>query len=287
MQRYLTIAAVLFLLLGLTVQQEAAPKKTYQYNFSHESFDHAKLKQLRETYDFAEYAGQGKTEYEKMVLLKDWVYSQLLYSFKTPYPDMIDSFEILKLTKEKKTRFLCTSYASLYLQCALSMGWTARFFFLRRPAGNQHIGVDVWSAKYNKWIYIDPTWNIHTEENGIPLSLLEIRQKWLDKSYDEMKFIFSAGEKTEWLTKADFPIRKGDSELWTVYPIDEGWLAYSFEIALIGRNNFFENGNLWASRIYILKDKHNENDKYWLFRNQMPLPVNVLFGPLDTTELRK
>lgn len=284
MRKHLIIISALFFSLIQPIHQEAAIKSTHPYNFIHESFDNANLKELRDSYSFDEYVGKGKSEYERMILLKDWVYSKLEYSFKSPVPSLINSIEILRLAEKqegKKTGFLCTSFAALYLQCALSLGWTARYVFLRRPTGLQHASVDIWSKQYKKWIYIDPTWNLHTEENGVPLSLIDIRNKWLNKRFGRINFIFSAGDKSEYLMSSDFPIRKNDSELWEKLPIDEGWLSYTFEIAIIGRNNFFTEGNIWNSNIYIIKDRHNQNDKSWPFRNQTPLPEDILFAPFE------
>ncbi|MDR3237778.1 MAG: transglutaminase-like domain-containing protein [Spirochaetia bacterium] len=274
MRKKITIA--LLLILSALQNLSANETQTYPYNFVHESFDNPSLLKLRELYDFDEYILSGKTEYEQMTLLKDWVYTKLQYGFKSPVPELRDSLEILRLAGEETT-FLCSSYAALYLQCALSMGWTARYIFLQRPTGKQHASVDIWSNRYRKWIYMDPTWNIHVEEKGVPLSIIEIRRRWLSKKYRSMNFVFSSGKKAVRFNKSKFPFRKGSSELWRNMPIDAKWLSYTWGIGVVGRNDLFSDSNIW-SKIYIIKDKYNAKSKKWALRKRESLPVSILFS---------
>ncbi|MCL2025443.1 MAG: transglutaminase-like domain-containing protein [Leptospirales bacterium] len=250
----------------------AAETQVHPYRFIHEPFDNQKLVKLRKTYDFEKYISAGKTEYEQMVLLKDWVYSKLKYSFRSPFPTLSDSLEIMKLSGEGKT-FLCVSYSALYLQCALSMGWTSRYIFSRMPNGSQHASVDIWSNQYKKWIYMDPTWNIHMEENNIPMSILEVRQRWLDKKFHSIKFIFSGGKKAVNFKSSDFPFKGGDSELWKVRPIGMQWFSYVDRISIVGRNDLFNNKNLY-SEMYVIGDRKNLQ----AVRNKETIPASRLFS---------
>lgn len=273
------IAAInAFLALQLSAAGEALGQP---YTFITENADAKELKLLRELYDFDEYVLQSKYEYGQTILLKDWVYRTLPYGFKSSVPSLRNSLTIMKLAKKGQTKFMCSSFAALYMQCAQSLGRTARYIFLRRPSGQQHAAVDIWSSQYRKWIYIDPTWNLHVEENGLPLSLPEIRNRWLDKNTTSMTFVFSAGKSEHRFTVKDFPYVRSDSELWAKIPVDFNWLAYTFEPAVLGRNNFFtcSESQIW-SPMYILKDKYNADDRRWPFKNKTPLPENVLFGEL-------
>ncbi len=79
----------------------------------------------------------------------------------------------------------------------------------------------------------------------------------------------------------NFPVRRDDSELWRRMPLSEKWLAYTLEIAVVGRNDFFSHADgsgrdIWSD-IYILKDKYNRKDRRWPFRHATALPEKVLF----------
>jgi len=219
-----------------------------------------------------------------MVSLKNWVYQNLTYSFRPSFPDARNALFILRKAARGKT-FLCNSYAALYMQCALSMGWTARYIFLRRPDGLQHAAVDIWSNQHRKWIYIDPTWNIHVEKNHRPLSLHELRSELLSDKGRKLACIFGGGKNQKVYRYRDFPVTRSDSAVYKRLPLDVSWISYSWQYAIVGRNNFFTHSdgtgrNIW-DRIYIYRDRHNSNDKRWPFRRRKSLPLRYLFGELN------
>lgn len=261
-------------------------KEPFVFHF--ESCLNRQLRLLRSKSNHVQSVYRGKTEFQKMALLKAWVYGKLDYSFSSPVPNLRNSLEILEKTREG-VPFLCSSYAALYMQTAQSMGWTARYFFLRRPGGLQHAAVEVWSNQYRKWVYIDPTWNIHTELKGVPCSLLELRDQWLRNGGRSLAYIYGAGKERVIYRRSQFPVKRRDSELWEKLPLDKGWLSYTYEIALVGRNDFFSQGdgsgeNIWDS-IYIFKDILNEEDEKWPFRSRPALTRKELSAPLNVPEV--
>ncbi len=273
-----SILAALMILLLAAIPGEG--KSALTYSFEPESPDNPSLVKLRELYNYGQYIMKGEDEYARMMLLKKWVYNRLRYSFDSPVPDLRNSLAIMDLAGRGET-FQCQSFAAMYMQCALSMGWTARYIFLRKRSGEEHAAVDIWSGRHRKWIYVDPSWGLHVEERGVPLSLSEIRRRWISKKISRMKFIFSAGDDAETYSEKNFPVRRDDSELWRRMPLSEKWLAYTLEIAVIGRNNFFSHADgsgrdIWSD-IYILRDKYNRKDRRWPFRHATALPEKVLF----------
>jgi hypothetical protein len=159
------------------------------------------------------------------------------------------------------------------------MGWTARYILLSRPNGRQHASVDIWSNQYQKWIYMDPTWNVHVKENGVPLSILEIRQHWLNQKFCSMTFVFSGGADTVYFHSSDFPFRRGDSELWRSIPIGIDWLAYVDTIMIINRNNLFDSRNIFSD-MYVIRDRNNLR----AVRNRKSMPVEVLFSACNVPD---
>lgn len=248
------------------------------YFFTHESAGHPELMRLRERLDLDEKL-DGRDEFRRMEQLRHLVFSTLKYDFRTKYPQLRNSHRILDLSAEGAP-FICSSYAALYMQAALSFGWHARYWFLRRPTGEQHAAVDIWSNQYEKWIFMDPTWNIHFEKDGVPLSLVELRRLWIEKSANYI-VVFGGNERVEFSVK-DMPIKRNDSQLWRRMPVDEKWISYFYEPALVGRSNFFTHGdgsgrNIW-NPVYIIKDAHNRHDTKWPFRYGTPLSSEILFA---------
>lgn len=264
--------------------------QTLPLRFDHARYGSIHFQKLKKLYHFDELLAREKSEYRQMISLKNQVYKRLTYSFRPPFPNARNSLFILREAARGKT-FLCNSYAALYMQCALSMGWTARYIFLRRPDGLQHAAVDIWSNQHRKWIYIDPTWNIHVEKDHRPLSLHELRSEWLSDKGRKLACIFGAGKNQKVYRYSDFPVTRSDSAVYKRLPLDVSWLSYSWQYAIIGRNNFFTHSdgtgrNIW-DRIYIYRDRHNRRDTKWPFRRRKSLPLQSLFGELNIPVVTK
>jgi len=93
--------------------------------FYHESHDEPELALLRERYDFEDYMSREDDEFQRMALLKDWVFKKLRYERNFRYHGLRNSLKILDLAK-KREPMLCTNFSAVFMQCAVSMGWTAR-----------------------------------------------------------------------------------------------------------------------------------------------------------------
>ncbi|MCU0849094.1 MAG: transglutaminase-like domain-containing protein [Spirochaetes bacterium] len=258
--------------------------------FHHEYFNNPHLASLRKEFDYDEYSKKGSSEFEKMMLLKNWVYSRLKYDEESKNQDIRNSIKILRMAKKKET-FLCTNYAAVYMQCALSMGWTSRYVFLRKLTGEQHAGNDIWSNQYRKWVYVDPTYNIHVEKSGMPLSLLELRKEYIDNNGSDLEYVFGEGIVRKVYACGDLPIRRNNSRIWQWCPFNKDWLAYTAEIAIVGRNDFFSgksgNGDQMWQKIYIIKDDINKNDRNWYFiKYDAVEDMNALFHDLNRVDLK-
>jgi len=263
-------------LVGLLVcfLSSAAAGADYQrrpLSFRHEDYGVRELAELRETYDFDEYVASGKTELERMILLQDWVYTRVAYGGATRYVDLRNSLSILEKAS-RGVEMWCNNMAAVFMQCAVSMGWTARYVFLRSPQGDAHVSNDIWSNDLKKWIMLDATWNLHLERDGEILSIPEVRDAWHRKTGADIVYVFGAGARAKRYTVADMPIERDDSKLWHWWPVDETWIAFTHSVAYVMRNDFFgmesgKAGSIWSD-IVTIRDRYNENDRYWEFRER-------------------
>ena len=105
----------------------------------------------------------GKSEFEKIVLLRKWVRDQWEGTSNFYYPPW-DAVEILDLARKHGNSPFCAQYGIVFLQCCISLGIPARYVDL--PG---HFVVEVWSNEYNRWVLMDPTHDIHYEKKGIPV----------------------------------------------------------------------------------------------------------------------
>src|SRR3989441_7998945 len=157
----------------------------YTKRFKFDSYDNPKLKELREKYKLDEVVAAGKDEFDKQVLLNDWVHAQFK-KFGRPSANPKGALEILKCVEEGHT-FFCAHYADTLCSAAASLGWVDRTLALRRHqdypnAGSpEHSTTEIWSNQYRKWIMLDPTGNLVVEKDGLPLNGFEIRTEWFYK----------------------------------------------------------------------------------------------------------
>ena len=245
--------------------------QTAPIEFIHDGYQTPELALLRDEFLFDETVSRARSELERMIVLKDWVFRNVDFRHNYRMGNLRDALQILRLSREGVT-FHCSHFAAVYLQSAVSLGWTARYYFLRNIKDEEHAVNEIWSNELSKWIFIDVTWNLHIEKDGVPLNLLEIRGEWLKNDGEDLVYIFGAGPGEARYTSRDFPVKRSDNNAWRWWPLDEIFMTYAYEIALIGRNDFFSRevgggDGIWDI-IYIIKDDLNEGDRAWSFRKR-------------------
>ena len=267
-----TKAVIILILIHLMLSPVSAQTaQNLPIPFIYEDHTTPQLSLLRQSYQFDEYTQQGSTEWQRMVLLKDWVFSQVDFRHNYRVGNLRNALTILQMADEGAS-FHCSHFAAIYMQCALSLGWTARYYFLRNIEKEEHAVNEIWSNQWRKWVFIDVTWNIQVEKGGIPLSLLEIREEWLRNGGRDLVYVFGAGENEQRYGHSDLPVKRNDNNAWRWWPLDDIFMTYTYEMALITRNDFFSFGDgsgedIWG-RIIVLKDEVNEGDSSWAFRNR-------------------
>ena len=167
--------------------------------FQYEDPNHPKMKALREKYKLDEVIAPGKTEMEKLVLLRTWVHDQWRYKAPSGHYPAWDADEIIT----RKIGF-CVQYAIVYMQCATALGYQTRFFFGNNFSTGHEV-VEVWSNEYRKWIYLDPNNNMHHYDlaKKEPMSILEVRDAIL-ATYYEGKTASSSNSPKELKTSDTF-----------------------------------------------------------------------------------
>jgi transglutaminase-like putative cysteine protease len=157
-------------------------------SFAYEPFDHPKLKELRTRHKLDEVVKGAKTEFELIERLAKW--SARCWDrghLKDSYPPW-DALEILKPHADgKPVGGFCQQYNVVFLQACESFGIPGRVVSISvgdhggKVRGSGHEVVELWSNDYRKWVYVDGNmeWYATDAKTGVPLSLLELRERQL------------------------------------------------------------------------------------------------------------
>ncbi len=152
------------------------------YFFHYQDINHPKAKLLRVK---VEPAIEGiSNEWEQLIALRKWIKSQ--WEHGEPQFRTWDALILLNLAG-KGSRFWCSQYSIVYVQCCAVLGLPARHLELYTENLDSHAVTEVWSNDYNKWIVMDVDYNCYYIKDGIPLSALEIHNAWLDGETDLIK----------------------------------------------------------------------------------------------------
>lgn len=160
------------------------------YIFQEDDFADPRLKLLRQREHLDEVVAPGKTQFEKIILLRHWAHTQWKSSDHFYYPPW-DAVEILDLARRYNNRGFCAQYAVVFLQACQSLGIHARYVDL--PG---HFTVSVWSDDYNHWMIMDPTLDLYYEKEGDPLRMGQLCDAYWTKNVQGISKIGFDGQRT-------------------------------------------------------------------------------------------
>lgn len=162
--------------------------------FQQEDLEHPRLKFLRERERLEELVAGAGDELEVFTRLGDWTNAQWVNSVPDPYPPW-DAVTILDWIRAGRTGGFCAQSAVVLVQACLSLGYSARYLAIAPQKGGDggHLTVEVWSNQFNKWMVLDPFFNVRYEREGIPLSGLEIHQALVRGEADQVRVIRGRG----------------------------------------------------------------------------------------------
>jgi len=147
-------------------------------NFSYDN-NNPHFNQLKSNYPIETVAGNGD-DFSKAVNLMNWVSEHIFY--KGDYEGTLgNSLDLLNYAynKGESGGINCVALATILSDCMLAVGLKARRAFLMPCSpydGDFHAVTHVYIREMNKWVMLDPTFNLYfSNEQGEYLSLLELR----------------------------------------------------------------------------------------------------------------
>jgi hypothetical protein len=200
-----------WLLLGLPLALAAQPKyvvrqvanpefRPSQVFFQFENITSPPFDELRRRFPFAEAVKGVDDEFERILLLRHWLFTTLKVDMTKPDPPH-DAISILTQGPSGGP-FEC-SHAMIVQNAVLNaMGHVTRCV-QAGPGGEENAyltagnhGVnEIWSNKLRKWILSDAEFDGHFEKGGVPLSALEIRDEYLKNQAKDVDLVVGPDRK--------------------------------------------------------------------------------------------
>ena len=153
-----------------------------KYNFTCPEFI-----ELKEKYDLIKIAGKG-TDYKKAKRLLHYFAPKLTHS---PWYDnhiACNALDLLEYSfNNPKQGINCLNKSKVFQECCLAIGIYARRVSLMPYSPydfDNHVVTEIYDRGLGKWIMLDPTTDgLFVDENGTPLSLIEMRYKFANDKF--------------------------------------------------------------------------------------------------------
>lgn len=137
---------------------------------------------LKEKYNLEKIAGNG-SDFTKAKKLLHYFAPKLTHSSWYDNHVPCNSLDLLEYSlNNPKQGINCLNKSKILEECCLALGIFARRVCIMPYSPydfDNHVVIEIFERKLKKWIMLDPTTDgLFVDENGIPLSILEIRSKF-------------------------------------------------------------------------------------------------------------
>lgn len=157
------------------------------------SFQHEKVKnleKLKEKYQLDQLISNQKdisslettllpnSDFKQFLKLTNWTRNLFPHGSpqEKPYSQKFNALELL--SKPDPQGYLCGTASQTLIQALRSLGFYARRVELRFTPKDAHAVVEAWSESYQKWVVLDPDYNIYYTYNKIPQNAIELHRAW-------------------------------------------------------------------------------------------------------------
>ena len=155
---------------------------TLQYQFAVVS-DSARAREIMDYFRLDTLYSSDATTWEKAVAISRFVATNIPHDEPDSIPGRSNAIDLWKYTKEVNPGFLCRQHAILNYELMQAAGLIARYVDCMPQDKNDvdcHVVNEVWLPELGKWAFLDSDMGGHycTDQNGTPLNLMEMREKY-------------------------------------------------------------------------------------------------------------
>ncbi|MCC7245825.1 MAG: transglutaminase domain-containing protein [Saprospiraceae bacterium] len=149
-----------------------------QYNLTYPN-QASEYEMLKNTYRLDSLVNDCKSDFERVLKIQSWVQSRWAHDSDNR-PEKNDALYILQ-EAEKGRRFRCVEYSIVAEQCLKSLGFRVRGLGLMArdisevQSGAGHVANEVYLNDLQKWVFIDPQFDVMTTKNGVPMNAVELQ----------------------------------------------------------------------------------------------------------------
>jgi len=147
---------------------------------SFEDIGSPRFQVIRDSYPLAKLIEGEQDEFQRIVLLRNWVHRRLVVDRSKPVPE---GDALVYLAEGPKGAAYSCGHHEVTLNATLNaMGYVTRCVFAGAGAAEGRLSgahgmCEVWSNQLQKWVIVDSEHDSHFEKGGVPLSALEIRDE--------------------------------------------------------------------------------------------------------------
>ena len=149
------------------------------------AFDCPEFSQLKSRYPLEKVAGRGG-DFERALRLCRWLAPRLVHKGNFDNSVPCNALDLLDYSFEKPEFGInCVNKAKILAECCLALNIHARrvWMFPNSPYDmDNHVVTEIYDRKREKWIALDPTEGGYFSDGTQPLSCLELRKAFADRS---------------------------------------------------------------------------------------------------------
>lgn len=223
------------------VALDNAPVRYSSLGWKWESPNRPEFAALRLQENLDDVVRGARTEFEAMVRLRD--YAKKRWEWTHPAGDF-PAWDALSIVQRvsRGGGGMCIQQNLFLVGLCQAMGWQGRLVAI-----DSHEVAEIWSNDYGKWVYFDayfPNHNLCDPETGVPLSMLEIHERYLEFFHPDGPIDWAKDPRPDHATidaRADTP-RVASSSL--DYANHENYRYTGFVearmVRMVPRSNFIE-----------------------------------------------
>ena len=165
--------------------------------------DATKAQEIKAYFNIDSIMGNSATTWEKTLALAKFVASHVPHANQSVQPEKRNAITLWEYTKNVEPAFNCRLHSIMLFELLSAADISATFITCMPKDSTDsdcHVVNQVWLPELNKWAMIDSDFNGNyaTDEAGTPLSLAEIRDRYIsgDDIYFHESFVLASKEIT-------------------------------------------------------------------------------------------